>query len=355
MAAVTKQRDSNIELFRIVLMLMIIAHHYVVNSGVEALYDFNRVSGNQLFLELWGWGGKVGVNCFLLVTGYFMCQKQFTWRKFLKLYLEVKFYKLAIALIFVLVGRQALTLDYCFKSVFNVALLMGTTFSATFIALFLLIPFINRLIGVMDKKTHGRLLLVLLLIYTVIGTFINRLFGDDLVWFVTVYLIGAYIRLYAAPKMYSLKRTASWAALALVLSLASVVVITFAPQLNSCMSVYFFVYNANRVLAIASAVTFFLFFKNLDLGHNRLINLAASATFGVLLIHANSDISSWLWGDVLNVKAQFTGNLLWLHAILSCLGIYIVCVVIDLLRQRLLERPLFAWLDNRFPALNNPC
>ena len=100
MAAAVKQRESNIELFRIVLMLMIIAHHYVVNSGVEGLYDYSNVSGNQVFLELWGWGGKVGVNCFLLVTGYFMCRGHFTWRKFLRLYLEVKFYKLAIALIF---------------------------------------------------------------------------------------------------------------------------------------------------------------------------------------------------------------------------------------------------------------
>ena len=57
MAAAVKQRESNIELFRIVLMLMIIAHHYVVNSGVERLYDYSNVSGNQVFLELWGWGG----------------------------------------------------------------------------------------------------------------------------------------------------------------------------------------------------------------------------------------------------------------------------------------------------------
>ena len=51
-------------------MLMIIAHHYVVNSGITELYNFSQVSGNQLFLELLGWGGKAGINCFLLVTGY---------------------------------------------------------------------------------------------------------------------------------------------------------------------------------------------------------------------------------------------------------------------------------------------
>lgn len=30
-------RDSNIELLRIVMMLVIIAHHYVVNSGISPL------------------------------------------------------------------------------------------------------------------------------------------------------------------------------------------------------------------------------------------------------------------------------------------------------------------------------
>ena len=36
-----KQRNSNLELMRILLMLGMIAHHYVVNSGVEALYDLS--------------------------------------------------------------------------------------------------------------------------------------------------------------------------------------------------------------------------------------------------------------------------------------------------------------------------
>ena len=31
-----KNRDSNLELYRIIVMLLIIAHHYVVNSGLTA-------------------------------------------------------------------------------------------------------------------------------------------------------------------------------------------------------------------------------------------------------------------------------------------------------------------------------
>ena len=70
-------RDSNFELFRIILMLAIVAHHYVVNSGLTGLYDFNNITGNMVFLQLFGFAGKIGINCFVFITGYFMIKSQF--------------------------------------------------------------------------------------------------------------------------------------------------------------------------------------------------------------------------------------------------------------------------------------
>ena len=72
-------RDSSIELFRIVTMMVIVAHHYIVNSGViDQITQQNATSGNALFALLFGWGGKTGINCFCVdhrvfhvcVTGY---------------------------------------------------------------------------------------------------------------------------------------------------------------------------------------------------------------------------------------------------------------------------------------------
>lgn len=34
MTILKKQRNSNLELYRIIVMLAIVAHHYVVNSGL---------------------------------------------------------------------------------------------------------------------------------------------------------------------------------------------------------------------------------------------------------------------------------------------------------------------------------
>ena len=40
-----KVRESNIELLRIVMMLVIVLHHYIVNSGITDVINASVVSG----------------------------------------------------------------------------------------------------------------------------------------------------------------------------------------------------------------------------------------------------------------------------------------------------------------------
>ena len=90
----TKKRDSNIELYRIITMFFIVAHHYVVNSGLtlEGGPVFSDpFSWRSIFLVLFGAWGKVGINCFVLITGYFMVNSNITAKKFAKLLGEVLF------------------------------------------------------------------------------------------------------------------------------------------------------------------------------------------------------------------------------------------------------------------------
>lgn len=51
-------RNSNLELLRIVIMLLIVLHHYVVNSGISDLYDFSHITGNMIFTQIVGCAGK---------------------------------------------------------------------------------------------------------------------------------------------------------------------------------------------------------------------------------------------------------------------------------------------------------
>ena len=131
-----KQRNSNLELMRILLMLGMIAHHYVVNSGVEALYDLSSFSWDVWFLQIFGMFGKTGINCFTLLTGYFMVKSNITLKKFLKLYLEVKFYYIGCYLLFLVTGYEpfsALTLK---SAVFNVLYELNWLYTGTYIVFF---------------------------------------------------------------------------------------------------------------------------------------------------------------------------------------------------------------------------
>ena len=85
-------RSSNLELYRIIVMFMIICHHYVGNSGLLSVMGENALNSTSLFYYILGAWGKTGINCFVLITGYFMCTSTITLRKFLKLILQVYFY-----------------------------------------------------------------------------------------------------------------------------------------------------------------------------------------------------------------------------------------------------------------------
>ena len=108
------QRQSNLELFRIILMMGIIAHHFVVNSGLLDIMSPSLENTNDVFLWIWGMWGKIGINCFVLITGFFMCQSIFTWKKFLKLVCEIEFYKIIIYVIFLFSGKENISIERLF-------------------------------------------------------------------------------------------------------------------------------------------------------------------------------------------------------------------------------------------------
>lgn len=171
-----KPRDSNIELLRIFMMIVIIAHHYVVNSGIyryinsnSPYYIYNNI--NTYFAYVFGWGGKTAINVFLLITGYFMCKQEFKWKKFIFLCCEILFYRWVIDLIFIITGYEPFSLKESIKTFLEIPYWFGRSFTSTYLALYVLSPFINKFIMTLDKKNYMRLLIILLIIFTGFSTF----------------------------------------------------------------------------------------------------------------------------------------------------------------------------------------
>ncbi len=97
MSDVKNIRKSNLELLRIICMIMIVAHHYVVHGTIW--YD-NTMSLNKYFIQLYGAGGKISVYCFVLISGYFLStSKSSRWKSLVKLWIQVTFFSMTIILL----------------------------------------------------------------------------------------------------------------------------------------------------------------------------------------------------------------------------------------------------------------
>lgn len=337
-----KVRDSNIELLRILMMIVIVAHHYIVNSGIfqmivntpprQATSEFRT-----MFALLFGWGGKTAINVFLIITGYFMCRQEFKWRKVLFLAGEVVFYRWIIAAIFLVSGYEPFSLKEFVKTVLVVPYGFGQGFTSSFLGMYVLVPFINIFIQALDRKNLEKLLVTLLVIFTGFSTFFFNSAFEYLGWYVTMYLAGSYIRLFGAEWMRNLRTTGFLCAGFLVLSWFSVAGIRLVSLiLNRNLPYYYFVADSNKILAFLTACALFLFFKNLNIGKSRIINRFAASTFGVLMIHASSDtMRKWLWRDICGNADAFGKSTFILHAAGCTLGVYFLCVLIDMGRKAL--------------------
>ena len=336
-AYTTQHRDSNLELYRILLMLAIVSHHYVVNSGlVPECIDKEPTSGRSIFLLLFGAWGKTGINCFLMITGYFMCQSHISLKKFLKLVFEIEFYKVILFTIFLAMGNAACSLR-SLRGLLPVPTITDG-FASCFLVFFLFIPFLNLFIHSLSKRNYQLLLGFLFFFYTVLPSFFISIKFNYVTWFSIIYLIAAYIRLYPIPLFENRNFWLVSSIACILASCASVLFFAFVFKERF----YWFLADSNKILAVATAVSLFLFFKNIKLKYNPIINTLASSVFGVLLIHANSDaMRQWLWVDTLQNTQFFDSPWLVLHAFGSVIGIYLICTAIDQIRIHLLEKPFF--------------
>ena len=346
-----KVRSSNIELMRIVLMVVIIMHHYVVNTGIMDGVNMRNLTANAVFLQYWGMWGKMAINAYVMVSGYFLCTSRLTWQKYVKLLLEILFYSFVIYALMVCLGYATLSVKEIGKTAFGLLHGAGAGFAASFMMFYLFVPFLNQLISSTKMGGMERLLVLLFFVNTVTVTFFLSNAFNEISWYMNIYFVGAYLRLYAGAWSRRLSFAVKWLAIFLGLSFLSVAAFDVVGVLfhrdAGWWGSYYFVNDSSKILAFFVSVCVFLVFKNLPLGHSHAVNVVARTTFGVLLIHAHSDAERmFLWHDLAHVPEMIQAPFgeLVLHAAGWAILVFVVCSMIDYLRLRYLEPSVMNWL-----------
>lgn len=217
---------------------------------------------------------------------------------------------------------------------------VADNFTGCFILFWLTIPFLNILIKNISQKQHLCLLALSLAIYVLLPLLpYNRVVMNYVTWFIVLYFISSYIRLYEL-QLFS---TWTWGGLSILFVIISMISVLLCLRFN--FNPYWFVSDSNAILAVLTAISSFMFFKDVKIHISKFINTLGASTFGVLLIHANSDaMRTWLWKDLLNNVGWFDSRLgtIVIHSIVSVLLIYAICTLIDWLRIQLLEKRFFS-------------
>ena len=192
-------------------------------------------------------------------------------------------------------------------------------------------------------------MVLFLSVYSVFGNiFPQKLRMNYITWFFVIYLIGSYIRLYPNKVFESKKISTIATTISISFSIATIFICLYLGKKTGEKNAYYYISDSNKILAVITSVSLFLTFKNMSIRYNKTINKIAESIFGVLLIHANSDpMRKFLWGTLLHNKEIkfFKPYEIILHSILCVLLIFTICSLIDQIRIKLIEKPIFIFYE----------
>lgn len=72
---------------------------------------------------------------------------------------------------------------------------------------------------------------------------------------------------------------------------------------------------------------------------NSIINYVASSSLGIYLIHDNVIIRAFMWKK-LKIGSLIKTKFFWLYEIEVVVGIFIICLLIDIIRRELIEEKI---------------
>lgn len=146
-------------------------------------------------------------------------------------------------------------------------------------------------------------------------------------------MIGAYIRLYL-KEVKGCKRYLM-AFLIFYLMIVGISMFTmYLAKFNILLVDY--IYNfakISSILIFASGISLFLFFRCLKIKNSKVINLFASASFGVYLFHEHIFMKDFLWKNIFSVDKLLNGGFLLFKGLLIAVVIYLIGTVFEFVRK----------------------
>lgn len=329
-------RLSNYELLRCICMVMIIGLHYFGMGG--ALGNLPQGHGNLYLTKALESVFIMGVNGFVLISGYFMVtSKTGHIRKAVNYYCITVIYDAVLYCISAATGALAFSWKLL-ASAFLPFFVGRRWFVESYIILLLLAPFLNLLLRSLSKRNYQILLALELLIFSFWYSFLpSPPILDDgygIINFIVVYTIAGYLRLHGGDR-----RLNPWGCAGVFLLCAAAIFgFCFTPFQSRAWG-YSFLFN------IIGACALFLAFHNLSMRTNRVVNLLGRHTFGVYVLHSSFAGITLLYQSILHCSQFWQSPFFFIHMLISIIAVFMACSAVDILGEKAFRRVLYPLLD----------
>ncbi len=328
-----KQRNSSLDVLRVLSMFMIVLGHAFLHGGIINNSDnsVNVIVAKAIYPFL-----TVHVNCFVLVSGYFLCTSEFKVSKWIKLWMSALFWSVTVFAVLCVTGQ----VEFSITGMLSACLPFTQQrywFVTTYLLMYTLVPVCNAAIKTLTQKQH----LVCLVGFFTVFIFMQNLFfwksyttlnAYNPLFFLFLYFIAAYIRKYPFKKKHVW--ILGYVACMGFTSVYSIIEPMISVRLlgyeigGSAFSGY------HSITTVIGSVCFFMSFLNMDV--NNFISKVATAlsplTFGVYLIHDQPEMREFIW-KVLNFPKYIYSPVLLPTVIAVAVLIFVVCCCLERIRM----------------------
>ena len=300
-------RQSNIELCRIVSIILVMLVHTTEESlGHDISLGARLLEGFSV----------IGVNVFVMITGYFSATPKKT--SLINL-IFICFFWMIIKVVFLYINDEPISYKYAFF------ITSSNWFIPSYIGLLFFAPILNTFCNTVSKKMLVGGVFSLLFIEIWFGWLppypesgIGTKGGYSMLSFIILYLLARTIRLYGLPEWFK------------KFSLIIYVVLSILTGVLSYLGYYagiFVLYCSPFV--ILSSVAFLVMFEKMSL-HSKFINHIAKSTLAVLLGHTS--ISLLYTKQFKFLYDNFSGLKVVSYWILAVAIVFCISVLIDQIR-----------------------
>lgn len=345
------KRLVNVELLRIVNMIMVIGIHYIRESGSVLTLETPELTVKHVLAMLLEAFFIIMIDTYVFISGYYGTESTFKPSKLVGFLCRVLFYTILIPIILSLFGVPILADEIGIYGIAQYLFPIGNEhywFMTAYFYLMLFMPFLNSAMRLLNRKQLLIIVSCLLIVFCGVKSIVPIRFvldkaGYEFIWIVCVYLLAAWMRLHGGEVEAWVKKNCVKIYLGSVfLSWVMMLVFWKLSSVADGFAYYFELpISHNFILCLTGAIGLFYTFMSFNIKEGKLADIIRKVSvysLGVYLLHEHLDLRNRWCPALIDWMKPYLGDgvvMFFVGLLFSIVVIFTAGVCIDYIREKM--------------------